>query len=106
MSKSFEQDVFDRIFKQMATLGVSVYPELPAKEVAYPFVALSEIQIVPRQTSSALLGKVYVTIDVWGERQQRKRVSEIATKAYELVNLIELQSTRLVRQSKGLVFVY
>lgn len=101
MVKPFEQDVFDSIMKQLNNIGVKVYPELPAKGVPYPFISLGEVQIIPKQTSSALLGKVYVTVDVWGERKQHKQVSEITTKTYELANIIKLQSKKLVRQSNG-----
>ncbi|MBS4462819.1 MULTISPECIES: DUF3168 domain-containing protein [unclassified Facklamia] len=96
MKKPFEQQIFDGVIKLLKTLSVEVYPELPIKEVAYPFVAMGEVQITPKATWSTLLGKAFVTIDVWGDRKQRKSVSEVVSDVYSVLNVVSLGGKRLV----------
>lgn len=101
MDKSFEQQVFDGVILALRPLGVPIYPELPMKEVPYPFVVIGEVQIVPKATSSTLLGKVYVTVDVWAERKQRQKVSTITTIIYRYASEILLNGKKLRLATNG-----
>lgn len=93
--KPFEQQIFDGIIRLFQKEGITTYPELPLKEVPYPFVVVSEVQIVPKATSSTLLGTVHVRLDIWGDRKQRVNVSSIVTRSYHIARLVPTEGKRL-----------
>lgn len=96
MNKPFEQQIFDGVIRHLRSEGMTVYPELPLKEVPYPFAVVGEVQIVPKATLSRLLGKVFVTVDVWGGRRQRKDVSTFMTVVYRLLKQVDLDGCTLI----------
>lgn len=96
MMKLLNQQAFDAVFKVARTTGAPVYPELPAKEVPYPFISMGEVQYAPRSSSSALLGRVFVTLNVWGDRKQRLKVSELSEQVLYGCNFIGLETRNLV----------
>lgn len=95
MTKSFEQTFFDTLIKTLESQGVRIYPELPMRSVPYPFVSVGEVQMLPKSTSSTLLGKMFVTLDVWGERNQRKDISKIMEKTLQILRVVAVEGKRL-----------
>ncbi|GBG94646.1 hypothetical protein LFYK43_11050 [Ligilactobacillus salitolerans] len=72
--------LFDYYFKLIQEKGFPVYDYLPLKDepVTYPFVVLSQTQTVNYDTKYSRNDHIFLTIDVWGGRKQRKVVGEIA----------------------------
>ncbi|SUU91728.1 Uncharacterised protein [Alloiococcus otitis] len=54
--KAIDQQIFDWIYTVADGLGFDVYDFLPQYEVAYPFVVIGEVQVVPRQVKHRTLG--------------------------------------------------
>lgn len=88
--KALDQELFDSIFKLSAERGYDTKIRLP--EVAYtptkPFVVIGEVQIVPKKTNTKLLGRAFVTVDVWGKK--RRDVSAVVEDLRATAQHIEL----------------
>lgn len=81
-------------------LGDRLYPKRtyqtkPKGNVAYPFVYIGWTQVIPRRTSSRLIGKVHQNIEVYGTN--RKVVSNMCETLLNTTRTINL-STRRLRQ--------
>lgn len=48
----------------------------------YPFVVVGDIQVVPNMTKTSLNGNVIITIDVWGDDEQRLTVSDMVERFF------------------------
>ena len=72
--------LFDYYYKSIQDKGLPVYDYLPLEDepVTYPFVVISQTQTVVANTKYSRNDHVFLTIDVWGSKKQRKTVSEIA----------------------------
>lgn len=72
--------LFDYFFKLVLDKGIPVYDYLPLQDeqVTYPFVVIGPIQTVLDNTKYSRNDRIFLTIDVWGSKKQRKTVSEIA----------------------------
>ena len=72
--------MFDYYYKLIQDKGLPVYDYLPLEDepVTYPFVVISQTQTVVDNTKYSRNDRVFLTIDVWGSKKQRKTVSEIA----------------------------
>lgn len=72
--------LFDHYFKLIQDKGLPVYDYLPLQDepVTYPFVVISQTQTVINNTKYSRNDRVFLTIDVWGSKKQRKTVGEIA----------------------------
>ena len=79
MSKTPDQSIYDYLKRIGEKSGEKVYIFNPPAGTAYPFIQLGSIQIIPTATKSRLIGKAYATVDVWGDRNNRKIVSDLAT---------------------------
>lgn len=81
-------------------LGEQLYPQRtyqakPKGNVSYPFVYVGWNQVIPRRTSSRLIGKVHQNIEVYGTN--RKEVSNMCETLLNATRAINL-STRRLRQ--------
>lgn len=74
-----DQAVYDLIFQTIDDLTFKAYPFIPPEGTTYPFVRMGETQLFPQATKSNLVGTVIITLDVWGDRTNRKLVSDMAT---------------------------
>lgn len=90
MSKSPEQELYDEIYKKALELGVDVYQHSPDESAAYPFIKLSNTQLVPTATKSYLLGTIHVDFDVWGDAGSRKVVSDLANSLLKAISKIRV----------------
>lgn len=72
--------LFDYYYKMIQDKGLPVYDYLPLQDepVTYPFVVISQTQTVVDNTKYSRNDRVFLTIDVWGSKKQRKAVGEIA----------------------------
>ena len=72
--------LFDHYFKLIQDKGLPVYDYLPLQDepVIYPFVVIGQTQTVLDNTKYSRNDRVFLTIDVWGSKKQRKTVGEIA----------------------------
>lgn len=48
----------------------------------YPFVIIGDMQVVPNATKTSLNGNVLITIDIWGDKQQRFTISNMAERFF------------------------
>ena len=72
--------LFDYYYKLIQDKGLPVYDYLPLQDepVTDPFVVISQTQTVVANTKYSRNDHVFLTIDVWGSKKQRKTVSETA----------------------------
>ncbi len=77
MSKQPDQQIHDELIKRSSQLGYRTFPFLPQLGTSYPFVVMGEVYLLPRATKSRLIGDVEVTMSVWGDKSDRKLVSDM-----------------------------
>ncbi|WP_057769681.1 DUF3168 domain-containing protein [Lactobacillus selangorensis] len=75
--KTPDQELFDFFYKASLDLGYSTYDHLEMDDIPYPFVVVSDTQIVQDPNKTAIAANVSVTIDVWGNQKQRQTVSKM-----------------------------
>ena len=80
MIKQPDQQIHDELIKRSLQLGYKTFPYLPKLGTSYPFVVMGEVYLLPRATKSYLLGDVEVTMSVWGDKSNRKLVSDMIGK--------------------------
>ncbi|WP_349305061.1 hypothetical protein [Latilactobacillus curvatus] len=82
--KSPEQELYDYFFKFALTNHWNTYDHLPMdnRPEMYPFVVVGDIQVVPNMTKTSLNGNVIITIDVWGDDEQRLTVSDMVKRFF------------------------
>lgn len=99
MIKSIDQQLYDAIFvvAQQNQSGADVYSTLPDLSARYPFIVIGEVQIVPRQIKGLTLGKLFATVDVWGDAYDRRKVSDISEELMELLSDHLKLETRYVK---------
>lgn len=73
--KSAEQQFYDMCFSTSNKLGYKTYPSKPLEDVPYPFVEMGETLEIFNVTKSKILGKVSITIHVWGSGEDRYLIS-------------------------------
>lgn len=83
IKKTWDQFIFDEMYKRSLLLKYPTYDYKPADETAYPFVEMENTTTGYNQNKSSIRGSVDIRINVWGLAKQRKQVSEMAT---ELIN--------------------
>lgn len=78
--------LFDTYYGLLQSNGYNVYDYLPLEDepVDYPIVVIGNTQQTSATTKYSRNDHVFLTIDVWGSKKQRKKVSEIADYIYNL----------------------
>ena len=77
--KSPEQSLFDYFYSLSESHGLPTFDYLPAEsETPYPFVYIGQTQTQGQNNKYSRSDHIFLTIDVWGSKKQRKTVSEIA----------------------------
>lgn len=84
--KSIDQQLYDELFfcAQKHLQDVGIYATLPDLSAKYPFIVLGEVQVVPRQLKYITLGKMFVTVAIWGNSDDRRLVSDISETLMEV----------------------
>jgi len=78
MIKLPSQQIYDACFKTCAELGYDVYDYLPDDATKYPFVFMAETNQVDDPTKTQINGYVYQTIHVYGLKNSRVEVTNMA----------------------------
>lgn len=81
-----QKKLFDTVFDLLISQGYTVYDYLPLEDepVKYPIVVMGATQQTSAMTKYSRNDHVFLTIDVWGSKKQRKVVSSIADYIYNL----------------------
>lgn len=81
-----QKKLFDTVFGLLISQGYTVYDFLPLEDepVKYPIVVMGATQQTSAMTKYSRNDHVFLTIDVWGSKKQRKVVSDIADYVYNL----------------------
>lgn len=81
-----QKKLFDTVFDLLINQGYTVYDYLPLEDepVEYPIVVMGATQQTSAMTKYSRNDHVFLTIDVWGSKKQRKVVSDIADYIYNL----------------------
>ena len=77
MKKQPDQQIHDELIRTSESLGFRTYPYLPPLGIQYPFVVVDEVFLLPRATKSYLIGEIDVTMSVWGDKSNRRLVSDM-----------------------------
>lgn len=93
--KALNQAVFDEIFKRAREIG-QTYASLPDSRAVYPFIVPSYVQVIPKSTSSGLVGRVIATIDMWGEHKHRAQIAGYEEQLFRSLSYLNLDNRRLV----------
>lgn len=75
-----DMELFSFYWSLLQDHHVTVYDHLPAQgePVSYPFAVIGEIDVTTTGDKATLRGEADLVIDVWGEREDRLAVSQIA----------------------------
>lgn len=81
-----QKKLFDTVFGLLISQGYTVYDYLPLEDdpVEYPIVVMGATQQTSATTKYSRNDHVFLTINVWGSKKQRKVVSDIADYIYNL----------------------
>lgn len=83
MIKTREQSIYDEIFKISKNLGFKTFDYVPPDGTEYPFVQLEDTHTVHIPNKTDIKGFVSLNISVWGNRKQRKLISDMASQIYD-----------------------
>ena len=78
--KSPQQELYDYVFVQSIGHGYDTYDHLPmqSENASYPFVTIEDAHLVPLPTKTAIGSDINLTVNVWGNQEQRLTVDTIA----------------------------
>ena len=78
--KSPQQELYDYVFVQSMDRGYNTYDHLPmqSENASYPFVTIEDAYLVPLPTKTTIGADINLTINVWGNQEQRLTVDTIA----------------------------
>ncbi len=77
--RSPEKALFDYFYSLSLTHGLPTFDYLPAEsETSCPFIYIGQTQTQGQNNKYSRSDHIFLTIDVWGSKKQRKTVSEIA----------------------------
>ena len=94
-NKQPDQQLHDELIKRSNALGLTAFPYLPEDGTPYPFMVVSYTQIIPQPTKSYLLEEVSAQVDVWGQIDDRKLVSDwIGKLMSEYSKIRQIEGTR------------
>ena len=83
-------ELFNRIFEFcQSKIGYDTYDMLPMQDVNYPFIVLDDMQNIPVNLKTDVVGNINITVHIWGNDEMRLEVSEAIDK---LLKLQEIES--------------
>ncbi|MDA3774884.1 hypothetical protein PF596_09320 [Streptococcus thermophilus] len=101
--KQPDQLLHDEMYRISSELGYDTYTYLPPEGVAYPFVVMGELNLLPQATKSQLIGRLSSTVHVWGHVDDRKLLSDMAgqlmSSFFAIKNIGNTQFSAEVNQS-------
>lgn len=79
--KSPQQELYDYVFLQSMNDGYDTYDHLPmqSENASYPFVTLEDTHLTPLPTKTTIGADINITLNVWGNQEQRLTVDTIAS---------------------------
>lgn len=82
-----EQELFDTIYSKCLAITNNTYDYLPMEDepVDYPFIHVGNLNTITMRTNTSLGGQFTLTIDIWGTKEQRIKVSEIGDKLLKML---------------------
>ena len=91
-------ELFNRVFEfSQKIIGFDTYDSLPTKDVPYPFVVLDNMQDIPNNLKTDLVGRTTITVHVWGSEDMRNEVTIALSK---LISLKEIESDNYIFQAR------
>lgn len=86
--KSPQQELYDYVFSQSMAKGYDTYDHLPivSENAEYPFVTLENMNLVPLPTKTTIGAEINLTVNVWGDQEQRLTVDIIASSLLMIVS--------------------
>ena len=86
--KSPGQELFDYVGQQSELMGYDTYDHLPmeSENVDYPFVQIGDYDVVPIPNKSAIGAQINLTVNVWGNQDQRLVVDTMANSLLMIVS--------------------
>ena len=87
-----QQELFSELIERIRAAGYDVYDgTLPPEGTAYPFVYMGDCQQTDRNTKSAVIGNVYLTIHVWSnDPRQRGTLSGMMFEIKKICRALEI----------------
>lgn len=83
-------ELFNRVFEfSQSVIGYDTYDMLPEKNVDYPFIVLDDMQDIPSNLKTDVIGRTTITVHIWGNNEMRLEVSEAIGK---FIKLKEIES--------------
>ena len=89
MMKSPQQELYDYVFLESLNKGYDTYDHLPmaSENVNYPFVTLENMNLVPIPNKTSIGAEINLTVNVWGNQDQRLMVDTIASSLLMIASL-------------------
>lgn len=86
--KSPQQELYDYVGYQSELMGYDTYDHLPmeSENASYPFVQIGDYDIVPVPNKSAIGAQVNLTVNVWGNQDERLVVDTMANSLLMVVS--------------------
>ena len=87
--KSPQQELYDYVFLQSMNNGYDTYDHLPmaSENVDYPFVTIENVNLVPIPNKTSIGAEINLTVNVWGNQDQRLVVDTIASSLLMIASL-------------------
>ena len=87
--KSPQQELYDYVFLQSMNKGYDTYDHLPmaSENANYPFVTLENMNLVPLPNKTSIGAEINLTVNVWGNQDQRLMVDTIASSLLMIASL-------------------
>jgi hypothetical protein len=88
MIKSPQQELYDYVFAQALERGYDTYDHLPmqSENASYPFVTLENMDLVPDPNKTSIGATINLTVNVWGNQEQRLTVDSIANDLFMIAS--------------------
>lgn len=89
MMKSPQQELYDYVFLEALNKGYDTYDHLPmaSENANYPFVTLENMNLVPLPNKTSIGAEINLTVNVWGNQDQRLMVDTIASSLLMIASL-------------------
>lgn len=84
-----DQSIFNAVYGISESLGYSTFDFKPASDEEYPFVELEDTQAIHEPNKTDIKGPVILNLSVWGLKEQRKQVADMAGAIFNGARLIE-----------------
>lgn len=73
-----ELEIYNAVYLFSKDSGFDTYDVLPDLKAKYPFAIVNPSNMTVNNEKTALGGKIYINVDIWGSQQQIAEVSNIS----------------------------